>query len=100
MLNAGDLVFIYWHQAKKEKFLICIDPEQLLFMVINSEPWIMKDAQIAVTPAQIPYLTNGESILSIRPRLSELKELHAVSTTGTRRRNKSGHSADVLEAIE
>ena len=42
----------------------------------------------------------GEIILSIRPRLSELKELHAVSTTGARRKNKSGHGADVLEAIE
>ena len=41
----------------------------------------------------------GESVLSIRPRLSELKELHAVIATGERRKNKSGHGADVLEAV-
>ena len=41
----------------------------------------------------------NESVLSIRPRITELKELHAVSPTGERRRNKSGRGADVMEAI-
>lgn len=39
----------------------------------------------------------GESILSIRPRCSELRRLGLIRRTGERRTNHSGKSADVLE---
>jgi predicted ArsR family transcriptional regulator len=39
-----------------------------------------------------------ESILSIRPRFSELERKGAVETTGERRRNKSGRAANVYRA--
>ena len=37
----------------------------------------------------------GESVLSIRPRLSELRKLKRIEDTGDRRPNASGHSAAV-----
>ena len=42
----------------------------------------------------------GESILSVRPRMTELGPLHArrVEKTGARRRNESGCSASVWRA--
>jgi len=41
----------------------------------------------------------GEDILSIRPRLSELRAKNQIKDTGTRRKNKSGHKAAVWSAI-
>lgn len=40
----------------------------------------------------------GESILSIRPRLSELRALGRIEDTGKRRKNVSGNSAVVWRA--
>ena len=40
----------------------------------------------------------GMSILSIRPRLSELRKLGAVKDTGIRRKNSSGKNAVVWSA--
>ena len=42
----------------------------------------------------------GESILSIRPRVSELKRQGLVEKTEHRRRNSSGMSASVWRAIQ
>ena len=42
----------------------------------------------------------GLSILSIRPRFSELKEIGLIEETGKRRRNDSGHSAEVWRAVQ
>lgn len=41
----------------------------------------------------------GLSILSIRPRVSELKALKQIVATGARRPNSSGHNATVWRAI-
>lgn len=41
----------------------------------------------------------GKSCLSIRPRLSELRRLGFVRETGERRRNESGHRANVYELV-
>jgi len=41
----------------------------------------------------------GLSILSIRPRLSELRKLGAVKDTGIRRKNSSGKNAVVWSAL-
>ena len=41
----------------------------------------------------------GESILSIRPRVSELRRLGEVEKTSERRRNESGMSASVWRAV-
>lgn len=40
----------------------------------------------------------GESILSIRPRLSELRAMGRIEDTGKRRKNVSGNSAVVWRA--
>lgn len=40
----------------------------------------------------------GETVLSIRPRVSELKRMGMVIATGARRFNASGHSATVWRA--
>lgn len=37
----------------------------------------------------------GESVLAIRPRMSELRKTGLIEDTGTRRPNLSGHSATV-----
>jgi len=37
----------------------------------------------------------GESVLAIRPRLSELRKLGRIADTGLRRKNQSGRSANV-----
>lgn len=42
----------------------------------------------------------GKSILSIRPRLSELVELGKIEDTGGRRKNESGHRAIVWRVPE
>ena len=42
----------------------------------------------------------GLSILSIRPRVTELSRLHKVRDTGERRANASGHKAIVWAAVQ
>jgi len=39
--------------------------------------------------------TINESILSVRPRFSELVKMRAIVATGERRKNESGHNATV-----
>jgi hypothetical protein len=41
----------------------------------------------------------GESVLSVRPRVTELKELGMARDTGQRRENRSGRKAAVMEAV-
>ena len=41
----------------------------------------------------------GRSILSVRPRVSELRKMGKIRATGQRRPNASGHSATVWEAV-
>jgi len=41
----------------------------------------------------------GETVLSIRPRISELKRMGLIVATSQRRPNISGHSAAVWQAI-
>ena len=41
----------------------------------------------------------GESVLSVRPRLSELRALGKIGPTNKRRKNDSGHSAVVWSAV-
>ena len=38
----------------------------------------------------------GESVLSIRPRITELKRMGRIEDTGLRRTNESGHRAAVM----
>ncbi len=47
-----------------------------------------------LTPDECAELLN-ESILSVRPRFSELKEKKLIVKSGERRKNKSGRAADV-----
>jgi predicted transcriptional regulator len=42
----------------------------------------------------------GESILSVRPRISELFKQGLIKTTGVRRMNESGNRAHVYKAIK
>jgi predicted ArsR family transcriptional regulator len=41
----------------------------------------------------------GLSILTVRPRFSELSRMHCIIKTGSKRRNDSGMNADVYTAI-
>lgn len=41
----------------------------------------------------------GKSILSVRPRLSELRTMGLIADTGTRRKNESGMSATVWKVL-
>lgn len=41
----------------------------------------------------------GESVLAVRPRLSELRKLNKIEDAGKRRKNASGHSAAVWRWI-
>ncbi len=41
----------------------------------------------------------GESVLSIRPRITELKKTNRIADTGRRRKNHSGRAAAVMVAI-
>jgi DNA-directed RNA polymerase specialized sigma24 family protein len=41
----------------------------------------------------------GLSILTVRPRFSELSRMHRIIKTGSKRRNDSGMNADVYTAI-
>lgn len=58
-------------------------------------------AALRVTPGTPDEISDwlGESILTVRPRCSELLRLGKVKETGERRPNRSGHSANVLAAI-
>lgn len=40
------------------------------------------------------------SVLSIRPRMSELRQMNRIQDSGQRRKNASGHSAAVWRAVE
>lgn len=42
----------------------------------------------------------GESVLSIRPRISELVKLELIKETGVRRMNESGNRAHVYKAVK
>lgn len=42
----------------------------------------------------------GQSILAVRPRLTELQHMKKICDTGLRRRNASGHSARVMGFLQ
>lgn len=57
--------------------------------------WLERDPYTADEVAE--HL--GQSILSIRPRFSELRKLNLIQDTGERRKNVSGHRAIVWKAV-
>jgi hypothetical protein len=62
----GDVIYIYWHPAKKPKYLICIDAAQSLFMVINSNPQTIAPAntEILITPSDLSSLKHDSYIFT------------------------------------
>ena len=52
-----------------------------------------------MTPDEVAALI-GEDILAVRPRCTELKRMGLLRKTGTRRANKSGANACVLDKVE
>lgn len=54
--------------------------------------------RVSATADECAYLMD-ESVLSIRPRLSELFNRSLIEPTGERRKNSSGHSASVWRAV-
>jgi hypothetical protein len=87
MLQTGEIIFIYWHQAKKEKYLICIDESQSLFMVINTDPWSGAPAavsQVRFTPQDVPCLQHPSYINTAQLVRASSMEL-AVLTTAPQR---------------
>lgn len=53
----------------------------------------------AFSPDQVAELL-GETILSVRPRMSELHRHGKIETTGARRKNQSGMTANCYRAID
>jgi hypothetical protein len=87
MPQTGEVIFIYWHQAKKDKYLICINDAQSLFMVINTDPWSgAPDAasQVRVTVEDIPCLQHPSYINTAQLVRASPIEL-AVLTTAPQR---------------
>jgi len=57
-MRSGD-VFHYHSRITrppKDKFVICICPEELLFFFINSNPPIAEDAGVEIRPTDLPCL--------------------------------------------
>lgn len=59
---------------------------------------VLVRTQDGLTADEVAVALN-RSVLSIRPRISELRAAGLVSDTGIRRRNVSGHSAAVWAAV-
>jgi len=86
LVRAGEIVSIYLHSARHDKFLICICPQALKFISINSAAWPMDPAaQLQVTPADFGFLTHTSFISVGQPiRLTTL-ELNVLTTAPQRR---------------
>jgi hypothetical protein len=58
-------------------------------------------AELRVSPGTADEIAARlrRSVLSIRPRVSELKTMREITTTGERRRNESGMSASVWQVM-
>lgn len=70
---AGDVLIIFCDGQRliksdpKDKYLVCVDPNRLLFFFINSDPFRkLPDTQIAVTPDDLDFLTNDVSYIDTR----------------------------------
>jgi len=62
---AGDIIYVTANfvSPKKPKYLICICPKNFLYMVINSNPFLLSpQAQLRVTVQDIPCLTHTSHI--------------------------------------
>jgi len=86
MPQSGEVIFIYFHQAKKDKYLICIDETQSLFMVINTDPWSAASSasQVRVTPADVPCLQHPSHINTAQLVRASSMELAVLSTAPQR----------------
>jgi predicted ArsR family transcriptional regulator len=60
--------------------------------ILRDRVWAMIDRYPGSTADEIAD-SLGETVLSCRPRLSELKKMGRIETTGLRGKNKSGLSA-------
>jgi len=57
----SDNVFHYHSRVTrppKDKFIICVCPEELLFFFINSNPPVAEDAGVDITPSDLPCLSH------------------------------------------
>lgn len=58
-MRSGD-VFHYHSRVTrppKDKFIICVCPEELLFFFINSHPPVSEDAGVEIAPSELPCLS-------------------------------------------
>lgn len=99
MPNPGDVVYIDWAIAKKPKFLICIDPNPGLYMVINSKAWDgCPQAQLQVTVADLPCLDHVSHINTAQ--LVRVSEVEIAQVENAPHRNKGPISAVLREGIK
>jgi|HubBroStandDraft_4_1064222.scaffolds.fasta_scaffold293323_1 hypothetical protein len=100
MLHAGEVIYIYWHQARKDKYLICIDEPQSLFMVINTDPWSAATApsQVRVTPSEIPCLQHPSHINTAQLVRASPIELSVL--TSAPQRNHGSLTRAVIDLIK
>src|SRR5438045_1996274 len=99
MPAAGD-IYIHWHQAKKEKFLICIDDPQNYYMVINTDPWASAPAnsQLRVTPQEVSCLQHASHINTAQLVRVDPLELNVLASAP--HRHKGPLSTTVKDTIK
>ena len=58
-MRSGDVFHCHSRITRppKDKFVICVCPEELLFFFINSNPPIPADAGVEIMPAELPCLS-------------------------------------------
>ena len=66
----------------KDKFILCVCPEELLFFFINSKPPIPIGAGVEITPSDLPCLSHVSYVDTSKMIMVYPNELDETSTRG------------------
>lgn len=86
LVKAGEIVQVFVHSAKHDKYLICICPETLKFIPINTNPWNLDPpSQIEVTKVDFGFLTHKSYVSVCEPIRLTSMELSPLQSAPHRR---------------
>ena len=78
MLSAGDLILVncQFTNPPKEKFAICVCPEEKLFFFINSRPRRLAEAQVEIQDYELDCLSHYSHVDTSKVVTFSERELH------------------------
>lgn len=86
VLEAGDVLYIHCSYITPPhfKYVICICPNWPLFFFINTEPRrITPDAQLRITPAELPFLDRDSYVDTAQALTFSKNEIAKSETKGS-----------------